>query len=115
MTKLLSAAAFLLVTGTDVHVVSQSGQAKASGVRREDTVRGCQRAFFGGINGEAACQTISWRLALGPARNGSAPWSVTAIYWVPPASTPNAMVDGPRVALKGTLTMTKGTKFHASA
>jgi hypothetical protein len=25
------------------------------------------------------------------------------------------MVDGPRVALKGTLTMTKGTKFHASA
>jgi len=72
-TKLLSVAAFLPVTGTDVHVVSQSGQAKAplefAGTTPCEEV---VRAFLGGMDWGAACLAITWRLALGPARNGTA-------------------------------------------
>ena len=98
-TKLLSVAAFLPVTGTDVHVVSQSGQAKAplefAGTTPCEEV---VRAFRGGTDRRAACHAITWRLTLATARSDSAP-----------------MVDGPRVALKGSLTMAKSTKFDASA
>ena len=85
-TKLLSVAAFLPVTGTDVHVVSQSGQAKAplefAGTTPCEEV---VRAFRGGTDRRAACHAITWRLTLATARSDSAP-----------------MVDGPRVALEGT-------------
>jgi hypothetical protein len=115
-TKLLSAAAFQFVTGTDVHVVSHRGQARTplevAGATPCEVV---QRAFPAGMDRGAGGHAITWRLALGLARNGSAPWSVTAIYWVPPASTPNAMVDGPRVALEGTWTTAKSPKFISLA
>jgi hypothetical protein len=98
-TKLLSVAAFLLGTGTDVHAVSQSGQAQAplecAGTTRCGEV---VRAFLGGSDLRTACHAITWRLTLATARSDSAP-----------------MVDGPRVALRGTLTMVKGTKFDALA
>ena len=97
-TKLLSIPAFPLVTGTDVHVVSQSGQAQAplefAGTTPCEEV---VRAFLGGMDLRAACHAITWRRTLATARSDSAP-----------------MVDGPRVALRGTLTMAQASKFDAS-
>jgi hypothetical protein len=60
------------------------------------------RAFLGGMEPGANCHAITWRLTLGPAANGPASWTLTATYGVPPASNPNLMIDGPKVALKGT-------------
>ena len=62
-----------------------------------------------------ACHAITWRLTLGQSGTGPAPWSLTAIYRVPPPSNPNLMVDGPRVAIKGTWTTTKGTTHYGPA
>jgi uncharacterized membrane protein len=86
VTKLLSVAVFLLVTGMDLRAISQAGQAQTAlecvGTRPCEEV---VRAFVGGIDRGAACHAITWRLTLATARSDSAP-----------------MVDGPRVALEGT-------------
>ena len=77
--------------------------------------RESSRAFLGGLDAGAACHAITWRIRFEPPINGSAAWSLTAQYGVPPPSNPNLMIDGPKVALKGTWTTTKGAGRDASA
>ena len=59
------------------------------------------RSFLGGLPAGAPCHAITWRLTLGPTRNGTSIASVRAVYGIPPASNPNQMVEGPKVALDG--------------
>ena len=61
------------------------------------------RAFVGGLPAGAPCHAIKWELTLGTAEPANR-WSLTAVYGIPPASNPNAMIDGPRVTKQGTLT-----------
>jgi hypothetical protein len=72
------------------------------------------RAFVGGMPAGATCHAIKWELALGTA---DAPnrWSLTAVYGVPPASNPGAMMDGPRVTKQGTLTSSTVQRFGAAS
>lgn len=62
------------------------------------------RAFVGGLSAEAPCHAVTWKLTLDAPENGRGAWRLTAVYGVPPASNPNAMVDGPRVSIDGTWT-----------
>ena len=62
------------------------------------------RAFIGGLGPDAPCHAVTWKLSLDPAQNGRGAWRLSAVYGVPPASNPNLIVDGPRVALDGTWT-----------
>ena len=62
------------------------------------------RAFIGGIGPEAPCHAVTWKLSLDAPQNGRGAGRLSAVYSVPPASNPNAMVDGPRVTLNGTWT-----------
>ncbi len=62
------------------------------------------RAFAGGISAEAPCHALTWKLTLDTPENGRGAWRLTAVYGIPPASNPNLMVDGPRVAIDGTWT-----------
>jgi hypothetical protein len=62
------------------------------------------RAFAGGISTEAPCHALTWKLTLDTPESGRGAWRLTAVYGIPPASNPNAMVDGPRVAIDGTWT-----------
>src|SRR5688572_5610459 len=76
------------------------------------------RAFLGGLGAEAPCHAVTWKLSMDAPGNGRGAWRVSAVYGVPPVSNPNAMVDGPRVALEGTWTIDatsgrgKGTTYR---
>ena len=59
------------------------------------------RAFIGGLAAEAPCHAVTWKLSMDAPTNGRGAWRLSAVYGVPPASNPNAMVDGPRVTLDG--------------
>jgi hypothetical protein len=59
------------------------------------------REFIGGLPSDAPCHAITWRLTLRPAPAPT--WKLAATYGVPARTNPNAMVDGPSVALQGTL------------
>jgi hypothetical protein len=61
------------------------------------------RAFVGGMPAGDKCHAIKWALTLGSAAAANR-WSLTAVYGIPPASNPNAMIDGPKVTKQGTLT-----------
>ena len=58
------------------------------------------REFIGGLPSDARCHAITWRLTLRPAPAPT--WKLAATYGVPATTNPNAMVDGPSVALQGT-------------
>ena len=62
------------------------------------------RAFVGGISAEAPCHAVTWKLTMDAPEKGRSAWRLTAVYGIPPASNPNLMVDGPRVAIDGTWT-----------
>lgn len=62
------------------------------------------RAFIGGLGAEAPCHAVTWKLSMDAPQNGRGAWRLSAVYGVPPASNPNAMVDGPRVMLDGNWT-----------
>jgi hypothetical protein len=117
LTKALSAAAFVLVTNTGTGTVAAPvWQTQAPLEFAGTTPCGeVERAFLGGMDRGTACHAITWRLALATFTSAPASWTLTAAYGVPAPSNPNAMVDGPRVALKGTWTTSRGTKFDASA
>ena len=61
------------------------------------------RAFVGGMAAGEKCHAIKWELTLGTA-DAANHWSLTAVYGVPPASNPNAMIDGPKMTKQGKLT-----------
>ena len=62
------------------------------------------RTFLSGLSAEAPCHAVTWKLTLDAPENGRGAWRLSAVYGIPPASNPNAMVDGPRVAIDGTWT-----------
>lgn len=72
------------------------------------------RAFVGGMPPGATCHAIKWELTLGTA-DAANRWSLTAVYGVPPASNPNAMIDGPRVTKEGTLTSSTVQRLGAAS
>lgn len=72
------------------------------------------RAFIGGMAPDAACHAIKWQLTLG-ADTAADRWSLTAVYGVPPASNPNAMVDGPTVTKQGSLVKSTVQRFGATS
>jgi hypothetical protein len=72
------------------------------------------RAFVGGMPAGAPCHAIKWELTLGPA-DAANRWSLTAVYGVPPASNPGAMIDGSRVTKQGTLTSSTVQRLGAAS
>src|SRR5688572_6912697 len=72
------------------------------------------RAFVGGMPAGATCHAIKWKLTLGTAEAANR-WSLTAVYGVPPASNPGAMIDGPRVTKQGTLTSSTVERLGAAS
>jgi len=62
------------------------------------------RAFVGGFSADAPCHAVTWKLSIDAPEKGRGAWRLTAVYGIPPASNPNLMVDGPRVAIDGTWT-----------
>ena len=72
------------------------------------------RAFVGGMQAGARCHAIRWELALGTAEDPNR-WRLTAVYGVPPATNPNAMVDGPTVTKQGTLTGSSVQRLGAAS
>ena len=62
------------------------------------------RAFVGGLGAKAPCHAVTWKLTMDTPETGRGAWRLSAVYGIPPASNPNAMVDGPRVAIDGTWT-----------
>src|SRR5688572_29342921 len=72
------------------------------------------RTFVGGMPAGANCHAIKWALTLGTAEAADG-WSLTAVYGVPPASNPNAMIDGPRVTKQGTLTRSTVQRLGAAS
>ena len=67
------------------------------------------RAFVGGIGADAPCHAVTWRLSMDAPDSVRGSWRLTAVYGIPPASNPNAMVDGPRVTIDGTWTRDAAT------
>ena len=72
------------------------------------------RAFVGGMPAGEKCHAIKWELTLGTA-DAANRWSLTAVYGVPPASNPNAMIDGPRVTKQGTLSRATVQRFGGAS
>ena len=60
------------------------------------------RAFVGGMPAGGKCHAIKWELTLGTPEAANR-WSLTAVYGVPAAANPGAMIDGPRVTKQGAL------------
>jgi hypothetical protein len=75
-----------------------------------DVVRG----FVGGMPAGGKCHAIKWELTLGTAEAANR-WSLTAVYGVPPASNPGAMIDGPRVTKQGALTRSTVQRLGAAS
>src|SRR5688500_19097926 len=75
-----------------------------------DTVR----TFVGGMPADAKCHAIKWELTLGTAEAANR-WSLTAVYGIPPASNPNATIDGPKVTKQGTLTSSTVQRLGGAA
>ena len=98
-----------------VSAVPGSGRAEPLDFAGTTLCGDASRAFLGGLDVGAPCHAITWRIRLEPSTDGRAGWSLTATYGVPPASNPNLMVDGPKVTLKGTWTVTKGAGRDVSA
>lgn len=73
------------------------------------------RAFLGGMAPTAACHAITWRLTLVTDGNGPSAWKVAATYGIPARGNPNQMVDGPKVAIEGTVQARKGTRSNTAA
>lgn len=61
------------------------------------------RTFLGGLPPGAACDAITWRMALTTGRADESRWNLVAVYNVPSPSNPNVTVEGPKVALQGKL------------
>jgi hypothetical protein len=72
------------------------------------------RAFVGGMPAGATCHAIRWELTLGTAEDANR-WRLTAVYGVPPATNPGAMIDGPRVTKQGTLTSSTVQRLGAAS
>ena len=72
------------------------------------------RAFVGGMPAGAPCHAIKWELTLDATELANR-WSLTAVYAVPRASNPGAMVDGPRVTKQGALTSSTVQRLGAAS
>src|SRR4029079_1316912 len=72
------------------------------------------RAFVGGMPAGATCHAIGWELTLGTPEDANR-WRLTAVYGVPPATNPGAMIDGPTVTKQGTLTRSTVQRLGAAS
>jgi hypothetical protein len=74
------------------------------------------REFLGGVQTNAPCHSITWKLIMHPAENGKdGKYSLAVAYGLPREDDPNQIVDGPKIKWDGRWEIERGSKASANA